>query len=386
MFLRRTAAIAALSVMALLGSVNGQGTMKVLITAVDFEGLPFAPNHPTGWGTPEGGAEVLFAGQPASIFYWGQGRCADTSIAHGGHRAWRGYGLEWGMGMMVMTDPETKPNTKYQAEFWIKDECPVDGRMFLEFAENDVGGKGSGEVRRSWPTSWVKDSISWTTPSSIGQFNALLLNIATLGVGQGMATASSYGYIDDVLFYKVVPTSSAPPVVKYQPVAATTTLGKRAVFSVGVTGALPMTFQWYRNGEAVSGATSRSYWVENPTASDAGARYTVKVTNKDGEVTSNEVTLTIPGIVVSASNGAAVRTRDVVPCARIQGSDAVVMLPEAGSWMLELRSMDGRLVGAASGTGAEARVSLPAAGTACVARMTSGGKTVVLPMVPALAQ
>ena len=53
------------------------------------------------------------------------------------------------------------------------------------------------------------------------------------------------------------------------------------------------TYQWYRNGEAISGATSDSYTVTNAKASDDGSKYSCTVSNDSGSVTTNEATLTV---------------------------------------------------------------------------------------------
>ena len=56
-------------------------------------------------------------------------------------------------------------------------------------------------------------------------------------------------------------------------------------FSVNVASVLPLTYQWYFNGAAISGATSDSYFLTNFAASMEGS-YTVVATNSLGSVTS----------------------------------------------------------------------------------------------------
>jgi len=54
-----------------------------------------------------------------------------------------------------------------------------------------------------------------------------------------------------------------------------------------------MTYQWNKNGTAVSGAMSSSYTTPTATTSDNGAKFTVVVTNSAGSATSNAATLTV---------------------------------------------------------------------------------------------
>ena len=84
-----------------------------------------------------------------------------------------------------------------------------------------------------------------------------------------------------------------PPSITTQPASLTVTAPNAANFSVVATGDAPLSYQWRRNGTAISGATSASYAL-NPTAvSDSGAQFDVVVSNGAGTVTSNVATLTV---------------------------------------------------------------------------------------------
>jgi hypothetical protein len=52
------------------------------------------------------------------------------------------------------------------------------------------------------------------------------------------------------------------------------------------------TYQWFRNGAPLSGATGKTLRFAEARASDAGV-YTVKVTNGSGTATSRAATLTV---------------------------------------------------------------------------------------------
>jgi hypothetical protein len=69
-------------------------------------------------------------------------------------------------------------------------------------------------------------------------------------------------------------------------------VGSSTTFTVVATGTAPLTYQWRKNGTAISGATSASFTLSSVTAADA-ATYTVAVTNSAGTATSNGAVLTV---------------------------------------------------------------------------------------------
>src|SRR5207245_1341094 len=67
------------------------------------------------------------------------------------------------------------------------------------------------------------------------------------------------------------------------------------------SGTAPLSYQWRKNGTAISGATSASYTTPATTTADNGAQFTVVVSNSAGSVTSNAATLTVNAAVVPPS-------------------------------------------------------------------------------------
>ena len=89
-----------------------------------------------------------------------------------------------------------------------------------------------------------------------------------------------------------------------------------------VTGTKPWSYQWYKDGEAISDAIEATYAVENAQFSDAG-EYTVVVSNSIGSVTSEVMTLEVqeaplfqPGFMVSyyPSNKSISNVNDAEAC------------------------------------------------------------------------
>jgi len=93
-------------------------------------------------------------------------------------------------------------------------------------------------------------------------------------------------------------TVNVPPTITTQPQNQTVTQGQSASFSVAASGTTPLSYQWYFNGTALSGATSSGLSLSNVQSNNIGS-YSVVVSNIAGSVTSSTATLTVyfpPGI------------------------------------------------------------------------------------------
>ena len=91
------------------------------------------------------------------------------------------------------------------------------------------------------------------------------------------------------------------PAITSQPVTQSVLIGQTATFSVTASGTAPMSYQWRKNGVAVSGASAASYTTPAETVSDNGAQFTVVVSNMAGNVTSSSATLTVTAAPVAPS-------------------------------------------------------------------------------------
>ena len=105
-------------------------------------------------------------------------------------------------------------------------------------------------------------------------------------------TQISYTLGDGIPTPTPTPTPG-PPIITMQPVDRTVKVNTRARFSVTATGALPLQYQWQKNGGNIPGAQSSLYVTPRVTNADNGATFDVIVTNSAGSVTSNTVTLTV---------------------------------------------------------------------------------------------
>jgi hypothetical protein len=91
-----------------------------------------------------------------------------------------------------------------------------------------------------------------------------------------------------------------PPSITLEPVAQSEALGLTATFAVIVTGTAPLTFQWFKGGVAIGGATSSSYTTPATLVADNGAVFTVVVSNAAGSVTSAPIILTVTPAVLKS--------------------------------------------------------------------------------------
>jgi hypothetical protein len=82
-------------------------------------------------------------------------------------------------------------------------------------------------------------------------------------------------------------------VITTQPASQTVAVGQTATFTVADTGTAPLTYQWLKNGAAISGATNSSYTTPATTASNSGSQFSVVVSNGAGSATSNAAVLTV---------------------------------------------------------------------------------------------
>jgi hypothetical protein len=105
----------------------------------------------------------------------------------------------------------------------------------------------------------------------------------------------------------VSPACVAPSLTR-APVTASVLAGATASFDVAATGSAPLTYQWFRGGAPISGATQVGYSLVTAVA-DNNALFTVTVTNPVGSVTSAPAPLRVTTAFVPV--GFAAQPQDV---------------------------------------------------------------------------
>ncbi len=102
--------------------------------------------------------------------------------------------------------------------------------------------------------------------------------------------SSHIGGVDNLTIARLNATP-APPVFSLQPQGQSIWMGDALSLSVAATGYPAVSFQWYRDAVAISGATGSSYSIIDATG--AGGSYTVIATNSQGSVTSNAAVVNV---------------------------------------------------------------------------------------------
>ena len=95
-----------------------------------------------------------------------------------------------------------------------------------------------------------------------------------------------------MLLARPAPASGPPPVITVQPQSENVPLLGIASFSVTASSGTTMTYQWFRNGSTISGATASTYSFVTVLGSDSGV-FCVKVTNAGGYVMSTNAYLNV---------------------------------------------------------------------------------------------
>jgi len=138
----------------------------------------------------------------------------------------------------------------------------------------------------SWATLNWRTGVLFGTPPD------------TTGSPLTLTVTASNPLVATQTFILTLTPAVLPPTIATQPQAAVVDLGGTLALSVSAGGTEPFTYQWSRDGVPLAGATSSSLNLSGVQASSAG-KYTVRVTNSLGSVTTtpaNVVVTTIPVI------------------------------------------------------------------------------------------
>jgi hypothetical protein len=159
------------------------------------------------------------------------------------------------------------------------------------------------------PASWT---VSGTIPPGLN-FSGLTgsggtVNVTDLNLNGTPTTAGSYGVTitawegpngtlipSDPFSYTITVTGGSTdtaPSFTTQPQSQSVTAGTSVTFSAAAGGSPTPTYQWRKDGTAITGATNASFTINAAQTSDAGT-YTVVATNRVTSTTSNPATLTV---------------------------------------------------------------------------------------------
>ena len=157
-----------------------------------------------------------------------------------------------------------------------------------------IVGTGSTVSFTVAATGYPSPAYQWSQGASAlsGATNATLILTGVTSANAGSYTVTVSNSVSSATSNAATLTVNAAATISTQPQSQTVTAGTSVTFTVAAGGTAPITYQWQKNGSAITGATSASYTIASAQASDSGA-YTVVVTNPGGSLTSATATLTV---------------------------------------------------------------------------------------------
>jgi hypothetical protein len=126
----------------------------------------------------------------------------------------------------------------------------------------------------------------------------------------------------------VTVTVSNAATITSQPSSQTVCAGAIATFSVTATGAAPVSYQWRKNGSAITGATNATYQIVNTLTSNAGL-YDVVITTGCGSVTSSPAVLIVSNCTAVPQLSADVSSAVLMPSVMKQSTQVKLVLKRA---------------------------------------------------------
>ena len=98
---------------------------------------------------------------------------------------------------------------------------------------------------------------------------------------------------NDGTLWKVTYTGLGIPVISVQPKNALAVEGDNINFIISASGTQPLSYQWLVNGSPIIGATLASYMFTNAQLTDNGKKFSCKVSNPLGSVTTQDAILSV---------------------------------------------------------------------------------------------
>ncbi|MFN7140559.1 MAG: immunoglobulin domain-containing protein, partial [Limisphaerales bacterium] len=172
--------------------------------------------------------------------------------------------LEYFSAPTILTHPASlSRNVGGSATFSVNATNNVEGYQW-RFEGNPIPGATN--------SSYTRSNVQ---PAHAGQYSVVVINRA----GTVSSTAATL-------------TVNVAPSIEAQPEDTTARVGNNAEFEVIVSGSDPLSYQWFFNGNDISGATQAQLVLSNVSSNQAGL-YHVRVTNVAGTVQSQVASLTV---------------------------------------------------------------------------------------------
>lgn len=178
-----------------------------------------------------------------------------------------------------------------------------------------AGGGAWAELYDSAPFSGTSSSYLSISPTSMTMNGDQFRCVATNPSGSTASNAAT------------LTVRASAPVIVTQPVSVDVVVGGSATFTVGAIGTAPLSYQWYRNGSLLSGATASSLTLTNLVDALNSDYYNVVVSNSVGSASSYSVRATI------VAQGPTI-TEQPIPTVVVEGSTFHVTVAAYGGGTL----------------------------------------------------
>jgi PKD repeat protein len=179
---------------------------------------------------------------------------------------------------------------------WVrKADLPDSGRMHpVGIGIGDKGYVGTGyDGIKYFKDFWeyAPSNNTWTQITNYGGAARMKAMSFAFGLKMYVGAGQGSGGVTKLDFWEYTQPCTTP-IITIQDSNITKCVGEYKQFSISLTGSTPLSFQWYKNNVAISGATNQSYIINNVKHSDSGS-YKCIVTNLCGGDTSIPAKLSV---------------------------------------------------------------------------------------------
>ncbi|MCX6921629.1 MAG: hypothetical protein NT154_00185, partial [Verrucomicrobia bacterium] len=123
-----------------------------------------------------------------------------------------------------------------------------------------------------------------------GSAYAFTCAVADDGADFQVIVTNNYG---SATSHVAILTVSTNLLIDAQPTSITRNVGSKAAFQVVAEGALPLSYQWYKDTSLIPGATNQTLWLSNVSLLDDSSNYSVRVSNPYTFINSDPATLNV---------------------------------------------------------------------------------------------
>lgn len=171
-------------------------------------------------------------------------------------------------------------------------DVSVDSRTFGTLSGSASTDSDGAIASYSWTQTGGPATTLYGETTSILYFFAPSVTTITEFTFELTVTDDLGSSATDSVNVSVVPLV-LPPVIIVEPYSQSLPEGEAATFSVTASGSAPLSYQWQKNGVDIDGATSPIYTTPPLGQADNGASFLCRISNNDGQVSSDVVTLRV---------------------------------------------------------------------------------------------